>query len=323
MTGKLSSSVFYVLFGLMLFWANANAELPENVKFCIPKQYRVTYDCPAGGNAPTQQTTAYGNNFTTGVGCNNAPAWRVDDSDTIITSNTTIPYAYTHDIVLHADYSPWYTIAGGRLINADADVYLNNNLSAYASYGIDTGVMSTNNIGWAINFTYEQFRNSETPEHIIGTMFPHFYCGIDTAHTGFLCACGPEAGYGNGIENYTNMIVGKKYNLLFNYNNSGKIIFDYTTNLDLSCTELNNTIGNTIRLFRSTSQNVNATSTNNYSMAKIYDVKISDGQTMIRNFVAVPSGLRIGNYIVPKNGMFDIVEQKFYQPVANMIYGRD
>ena len=41
-------------------------------------------------------------------------------------------------------------------------------------------------------------------------------------------------------------------------------------------------------------------------------IKIWSGSTLVRHFVPVPTGLVIGSYTVPKNGMFDIVNQTFY-----------
>ena len=46
---------------------------------------------------------------------------------------------------------------------------------------------------------------------------------------------------------------------------------------------------------------------------KVYEYKFWDlNQNLIRHFVPVPTGLKIGDYTVPSNGMWDIVEQKFY-----------
>ncbi|MBR1380557.1 MAG: hypothetical protein IJ560_03130 [Alphaproteobacteria bacterium] len=88
-----------------VFCANVNAELPENVNFCIPKQYNITYDCGAfGGNAPISVRLGYGQMYTSAdIKLCGGNAWRVDDdTGTIITPNTTLPYTYTRDIKLTA-----------------------------------------------------------------------------------------------------------------------------------------------------------------------------------------------------------------------------
>ena len=58
---------------------------------------------------------------------------------------------------------------------------------------------------------------------------------------------------------------------------------------------------------------------------KMYYAKIWDNDTLVRHFVPVPCGLQIGDFVVPSNGMWDIVEQKFYgnMGTGDFIYGVD
>lgn len=53
-------------------------------------------------------------------------------------------------------------------------------------------------------------------------------------------------------------------------------------------------------------------------------LKIWSGNTLVRHFVPVPTGLVIGNFTVPSNGMFDIVNQTFYANggIGNFTYGK-
>ena len=57
----------------------------------------------------------------------------------------------------------------------------------------------------------------------------------------------------------------------------------------------------------------------------IYNTKIYEDDVLVRHFVPVPCGLKIGDFIVPENGMWDIVEQKFYgnMGTGEFIYGVD
>ena len=57
----------------------------------------------------------------------------------------------------------------------------------------------------------------------------------------------------------------------------------------------------------------------------IYSTKIYEDDTLVRHFVPVPCGLQIGDYVVPSNGMWDIVEQKFYgnMGTGDFVYGID
>lgn len=45
---------------------------------------------------------------------------------------------------------------------------------------------------------------------------------------------------------------------------------------------------------------------------KIYYFKVYDKGKLVRNFVPIYQGAKIGDFVVPENGMWDIVEQKFY-----------
>lgn len=45
---------------------------------------------------------------------------------------------------------------------------------------------------------------------------------------------------------------------------------------------------------------------------KIHNAKFYIDNNLVRDFVPVPTGLVIGNFTVPSNGMFDIVNQQFY-----------
>lgn len=58
---------------------------------------------------------------------------------------------------------------------------------------------------------------------------------------------------------------------------------------------------------------------------KIYSFRLYNDGMLVRHFVPVPAGMVIGDYIVPSNGMWDIVEQKFYgnSGTGNFIYGID
>ena len=68
---------------------------------------------------------------------------------------------------------------------------------------------------------------------------------------------------------------------------------------------------------------VNTYSANDFMY--VYDVKIYEDDTLVRHLVPVPCGLKIGDYTVPQNGMWDIVEQKFYgnSGTGEFLYGSD
>ena len=53
---------------------------------------------------------------------------------------------------------------------------------------------------------------------------------------------------------------------------------------------------------------------------RTYYFIIRDNEIMVRHFVPVPAGLQIGDFTVPENGMWDIVEQKFYGLFGDAFY---
>ena len=57
----------------------------------------------------------------------------------------------------------------------------------------------------------------------------------------------------------------------------------------------------------------------------LYSIKMYEKNSLFRHFVPVPCGLQIGDFVVPSNGMWDIVEQKFYgnMGTGDFIYGVD
>lgn len=58
---------------------------------------------------------------------------------------------------------------------------------------------------------------------------------------------------------------------------------------------------------------------------QIYNFKIYDKHQTKLNFIPVPKGMVINGYVVPENGMWDTVEQKFYgnSGTGEFIYGVD
>ena len=59
--------------------------------------------------------------------------------------------------------------------------------------------------------------------------------------------------------------------------------------------------------------------------ARSFYTQIYQDDVLVRHFVPVPCGLQIGDFVVPSNGMWDIVEQKFYgnMGTGDFIYGVD
>lgn len=54
---------------------------------------------------------------------------------------------------------------------------------------------------------------------------------------------------------------------------------------------------------------------------KIKYFKVYDGDTLLIHLVPVPKDMVIGNFVVPSNGMFDIVSQTFFGNVSTGAFG--
>ena len=107
-------------------------------------------------------------------------------------------------------------------------------------------------------------------------------------------------------------------------------LFKYATiaaNLSAQTITVNTTDSLILFGYRDTAKNggyaVHPYSANDFMY--VYDVKIYEDDTLVRHFVPVPCGLKIGDYTVPQNGMWDIVEQKFYgnSGTGEFLYGSD
>ena len=60
-------------------------------------------------------------------------------------------------------------------------------------------------------------------------------------------------------------------------------------------------------------------------IGRIYNFQIYESDTLVHNFVPVPAGMKINDFSVPSNGMWDTIGQQFYGNVGtgNFIYGID
>ena len=107
----------------------------------------------------------------------------------------------------------------------------------------------------------------------------------------------------------------------YDYTNSVKTI---NSNGTITTQTFNKSIApstNSILLF----SDGQSSSTSYFPSLKSNMYKFYDNGKLVRHFVPVPTGLQIGDFTVPSNGMFDIVEQKFYpnQGTGTFTYGKD
>ena len=208
----------------------------------------------------------------------------------------------------------------GRLIGADEDLYLQSTGTEY----VDTGFSPNNNSYLKIDFYHTQTARS----HI--------------AFAGEYINNSSTLSYGFGITgisgvNTTAFVVYNGYNQNGYYwrieksQITGKGTGRYLLTLDkrnAAIAGLAHTFPNTqysgnksIFLFASNTP----TSINTQNSTKIYSCILKDNDVLVRHFVPVPACMRIGDFIVPENGMWDIVNQQFYgnSGTGSFIYGKD
>lgn len=222
-----------------------------------------------------------------------------------------------------------YIIENGKLLWANPNLYLQNTANSY----IDTGVLADSNTQAILEYRIDDFKEiaSSTRNYIISgstsyQQMANFYASfwaqgspanarywLNTSNRGSATAAGTAfadttAKYKltlNGTNIDTNSYVLKDDGTTYTYtNNAGTITQDRD-----------------IRIFNRTNNPVSASS----FLGKIYNCIINQNGITVRHFVPVPAGLKIGDFFVPSNGMFDIITQTFYGNIGTggFSYGYD
>lgn len=184
-------------------------------------------------------------------------------------------------------YGNYYTIINGRLLWANPNIYLQSSGTQY----IDTGLkgyldFKVSTQGILDNTVSQVIISRQSPQ---GNWFGQYSntkmwsLGTDTSSISYL----QKGTFNISFQN-------KK--ITYTYNNT---TYEKTSTNDYS--------NNNIYLFCCNSDN------KYYATAKLWYSIAYENNTKIQHLVPVPKGLLIGDFIVPSNGMFDIVEQKFYE----------
>lgn len=225
-----------------------------------------------------------------------------------------------------------YTIVNGKLIWANPNIYLQNDGTNY----IDTNYVPKRNTAVIIDFKVDDVRSisSSTRNWICGgedlyNKPGNFYGGFwfqGTAASGSrfwfnTTSLGSGTAGSVSSEEFIlhkyKLILASPYNINYrNSNNNGSSSYliqidenstiKTTSNLESNWGELSQSIV----LFNRTATLNSSTA---FLLGKIYKAEVWEDNNLIKKLVPVPKGLLIGNFVVPSNGMFDIVEQKFYE----------
>lgn len=205
------------------------------------------------------------------------------------------------------NFSKYYTIVDGKLTWASPDIYLESSSDNYGGDGvnakqwINTNYIPSQGIEYEIDFTLFTSETSANNSYIMGTN------------------CFGLEGHWNNNSNNALIYFNANYTFTMTRNERHKVAVkkqndNYNFYLDnvlqTTFTELTITPTRNMYLFALNAYDSGRAAYASYS--RIYKYKIWDNGTLLYHFVPVPKGLLIGNFVVPSNGMFDIVEQKFY-----------
>lgn len=207
-----------------------------------------------------------------------------------------------------------YTIVNGKLIWANPNIYLHFDGNSW----IDTKFKPNQDTKVEIIYSPEQSskqyeclfgsRNSSSPYNNFQVFISPFNYSYSTG----------RFDYGNGTSNFSYTTeIEKKYKVVADKNQL------YINDTLVSTRTYNEFQGNYNIVIGGS--NVGGTVEGTRSIKKYYSSKLYDNNKLIRNYVPVPKDLFIGDFVVPSNGMFDIIEQKFYpnQGTGIFTYGKD
>ena len=200
----------------------------------------------------------------------------------------------------------------GRLIGADERLWLKNNSRETGGY-IDTNFIANN--------------NTRIKTKIYLNTRAWFFCARQAANRSSFCLLWAtddiiKTDYGNSRASSVKAtggiyIIDKNKNVT-TYTHPNGQTYTITQNTQNFTTPMSMPI--------LASYNAPNTLSINSSNHRHYYFKIWDNEVLVRDMVPVPACMRIGDFVVPENGMWDIVEQKFYgnaNATGTIIYGKD
>lgn len=221
-----------------------------------------------------------------------------------------------------------YIIDNGVLKWCNPDIYLQSTGTQY----INTGITADNNTTLILNYQIDSVRtiSSNTRNHIcggsasyknMGNFYATFWCTTETNTYYWLNTS--NLGAGNTVGQFVDYTA--RYRIELNGTNIDTKSYLYKNDvLIFNKTNVTGEITQTlpISIFARTANN---TATNTFFIGKIYDCTIYKNNIKQQYLVPVPTGLQIGSFTVPSNGMFDIVNQQFYanQGSDTFTYGKD
>ena len=235
-------------------------------------------------------------------------------------------YLGNNKVKLNA-YSGDYKFKDGKLIWANPDLYIASTGKPY----IDTGYICNTNTKVDCVFSPISIDTAPpTQTQLFGTGGKYLGTDVFNFHYWIRAGAGDSvwwpyigtSGSGSAISNFAWEMC-EKYKVIMNgktngpqelYYNNGELIKSFSTNNGFTGSQ------NTLFLFK-----LNGNEGKETAKKRIYSFKIYEDDVLIHNFVPVPKGLQIGDFTVSSNGMFDMVNQKFYANSGSgeFEYGKD
>ena len=217
-----------------------------------------------------------------------------------------------------------YVIKDGKLVWANPNLYLASNQgSSFVKTDFRPTTNTTVIADWKI--LGEIKNGSNTRNYLFGSL--GVYHGttsfsalwwINDSGTNFFWPYIGNSGRGTELNGFSNEF---KYRAIMNgsgsqylYNlTTGALIKSWGTNYSFSGATSDFYILKKLESY--TCPNITAINT----------LKILENEKLVYHFVPVPTGLQIGDYTVPSNGMWDIVTQQFFgnSGTGEFSYGRD
>lgn len=239
----------------------------------------------------------------------------LSDGDLTLGGGSGQPWAGTIDLNFTSiKLNGWAWFGSANLIWASDNIYLRAPFRFSASEGkgtpyIDSGIIVNDN-SYGVNITYRAY-NSPFEGLVMTNGFDMYRFQYDRLRIG------STQNVSSTLQNLKRTIV--KYNIGDCYND-GKVYFIYpedeTGNNEVTTSGFSGTI---------TKSTLIGSTWNYQTGIDYFALQFSKNNQIIRSFVPVPQGLKIGNFTVPSNGMYDMVEQKFYPNAGTgeFIYGKD
>lgn len=209
-----------------------------------------------------------------------------------------------------------YVVKDGKLVWADPRIYLHATGTQY----LDTGIYGSNDTDYKIK--WKNTRTSRTFASVFGSR-----ASASQNRCSIILGNSSSADVAVYVNNYSNILGETELDY---ENQTPNSVREITKDNDL--VTLNGvsksfssvpvyTTPNTLKLFAIDT----AGTISLYLTGQIYYALFSQNSTLVRHLVPVPTGLQIGSFTVPSNGMFDIVNQQFYanQGTGNFTTGRD